>query len=613
MTPSLDDARNISGRPGRRFVRLTAVGITVGVAAAAIVGSTGASAAAAPKPTAQSVGRFLDGSVGGNPIQDLADVVDARATAAPTTSQRNPLEAKVLSALDVPLGSALQLPGGGALQLGAANQLADANADGSSLGASGAVANSGGASLGGDNSTYPANAQLNLSAAALGSLSIPGLSGITGVLPSTPTSNLAALGGITGSIGATNGIVQTAKGGKIVTPSSGIATLKLNIGSPALGALLTQLKSVLSTSTLNSLLAQLGSTSSASSALGPVTSVLNGLGLGAVTGGTTAAPAGASCQLTSTATNDFAVDAGGAITINASTATISIDVAKLITEVLGKDISDLDTSNFDLVDFLVENLPTILSQGLKSTITGITDNLSDQFTACATALTGNTALSGVLTTLTGILTSGQKQLLAALTPVTDQLTSASAAPLTQLASGLKQVIDIGLNVQSGPGIQKQETTYPFTSGLKATPDQATAVVDKQTLVRAIEIDVLPAAGGAGGTLPALPGLNSSSVRQLAGAPRAAAAAAGGGIAVLALGNAAAGPNTAVAPSSSALLSPSVTTPSGTTTDIPTGVPAGAAGSHGGGSPALPIVLVLIGLVLAGGGVTAYRSRGKFSH
>jgi hypothetical protein len=45
--------------------------------------------------------------------------------------------------------------------------------------------------------------------------------------------------------------------------------------------------------------------------------------------------------------------------------------------------------------------------------------------------------------------------------------------------------------------------------------------------------------------------------------------------------------------------------------VPTGVPAGL-GTHGG-SPVLPIVLMLLALTFAGGGVVAYRTRGKFTH
>jgi hypothetical protein len=44
--------------------------------------------------------------------------------------------------------------------------------------------------------------------------------------------------------------------------------------------------------------------------------------------------------------------------------------------------------------------------------------------------------------------------------------------------------------------------------------------------------------------------------------------------------------------------------------VPTGVPAGA-GTQGG-SPVLPLTLLLLGLMFAGGGAVAYRYRGRLN-
>ena len=91
------------------------------------------------------------------------------------------------------------------------------------------------------------------------------------------------------------------------------------------------------------------------------------------------------------------------------------------------------------------------------------------------------------------------------------------------------MVDIGLNVQSGPKIQPHNTDYKYSTQLAKTPDQASKVVKHQSLVRAIEIDLLDASTGAasgglpGGlpTLPTgLPGTNAAAVHQLAGAHRA---------------------------------------------------------------------------------------------
>ena len=132
--------------------------------------------------------------------------------------------------------------------------------------------------------------------------------------------------------------------------------------------------------------------------------------------------------------------------------------------------------------------------------------------------------------------------------------------LTPIGTLLKKLVDIGINVQpNGP-----KGTY--TDKLKATPDQGTAVVPGQTIVRAIEINLV----------------NDP-------------------LATLALANAAAGPSSAAPPSTT----PSSSTPG---TSLPTGVPAGLA-SRGGGSPDLPLVLLVAGLVLGVGGAAAYKIRG----
>src|SRR4051794_11201773 len=78
---------------------LTLTGLT-------FTGGTGA--AAADLPFSQSVGRFLDGAVGNSPIQQIADVQDARAVNPGDTSDQNPLHVKALNAIDLPLTGSLQ-------------------------------------------------------------------------------------------------------------------------------------------------------------------------------------------------------------------------------------------------------------------------------------------------------------------------------------------------------------------------------------------------------------------------------------------------------------------------------------------------------------------------
>jgi hypothetical protein len=161
-----------------------------------------------------------------------------------------------------------------------------------------------------------------------------------------------------------------------------------------------------------------------------------------------------------------------------------------------------------------------------------------------------------LKTLLNQLTAGQNQLQDAINGVIAKIGSAGGKhPFAPLVNGLKQALQIGVNVQPNGA----RGTY--SSPLNATPDQATPVVAGQTIVRAIEIDL---GGGQGASL--------------------------------ALANAAAGPSSAPAPPPAPVTSAAVKH----NHVVPTGIPAGQ-GPIGGGSPQLPTMLLLIGLVLAAAG------------
>lgn len=526
--------------------------LVLGVSATLVTGALVApGAGAADKPLAQSVGRFLDGSVGGNPIQQLADVKDARAVNPGTTSAQNPLDATLLGQLDVPLGNALKLPGGGVFKLGAVNQVAVAKSDGYSYGASGAVSNSGGVSLGGDDKDFPANATITLSDAALGSVTIPGLPS----LPSPATAQHAAiaqaadakqpaLGGVSASIGAVSALAQTKSGGDPVTPQYQIAGLSLGLKSPALAALLQQL--VAGGSALNSLLDP----------------VLAALGAANIT-----IPKSCTIKLTTLPTK-ITLDKG-AVVIDPANAAITINLEALL-KTLGADLNALP-ANTDLLAYVLGNLGKILSHGLENVINGLLDPIENQGAKCISDITKIKNIGPILGALLTALTGGQTKLENALNKIADQLSSAGASGLKSITDALAKVVAIGVNVESGPGKAANNSTYKFTSQLDPTPDQATPVVANQTLVRAIEIDLL-----------------------------------GGQAAVLALGNAAAGPSSAaVTPPTSTNPVPT-TTPPGTV--IPTGVPAGRA-NLSTGTPVLPIVLLVLGLLMAAGGAVTWRFRG----
>jgi hypothetical protein len=498
-----------------RLTRSAALAAALGLSSA-LMFAAAAPAAAASGPRAQAVGRFLDGQLGSQPLEDVVDLKDARATNPGTVSDQNPLDVTVGKQGTVPLSGAAQLPGNGnAVHFGAVNQVAKARSNGFAYGAAGAVANSGGASVGATNA-YPADATVDLSAGA-----VP----VPGTLPLPGAGNLAALGRVTASIGAVSALASTPAGfGKNATTNYAIASLKLTIASPALGGVLSQLGDALTVPTLPSPLPGFPT----------------------------------ECQFKAQVLSPISLD-GGAITID-PTGSISVDFARLV------GLNSLP-ANTDLLDYLTRYLTSSsgLAAALQATLSGIVTPLEQKFAACVAAF------PAPLNQLQGIFdqfTAGQQALQDALDGVLAQLTAAGGPnPLKPLSDGLKQLLDIGVNVQpNGP-------RGSFSSALKATPNQATPVVAGQTVVRAIEINLLPAAGSS----PA---------------------------ATLALANAAAGPSTpAAAPSTPA---PSETPVKHHSTLIPTGVPAGQA-THGG-SPTTPLTLLVIAAAMAGAGAVTWRLR-----
>jgi hypothetical protein len=465
----------------------------------------GSSAGAANLPNSQSVGRFLDGAVGNSPIQQIADIQDARAVNPGDTSDQNPLHVKALNAIDLPLTGSLQFQQLLGIRLGAVNQVAVAKSDGFSYGASGAVNNSGGVSIGGDNNAFPANATIDLDGANLGSGAVD------------------ALGQVHLSIGAVAALAQTPAGvGKPGTTSYGIGAIELQAESPLVAQLLSGVTTV-----LKNLLTTLKNGAS-------------GLGL----------PIPATCPILTGELPTLDV-LGSTITLDPNTGGLTISLNALL-QTLGLDLNNLPP-NSDLIDLLLTYLtsPDGLAKALGTAVGSLGSLLQTTVGACAPAGLANL----LATTFAGLnnLISG---------PLTNLLSSLNGAvsPLAPIGTVLKQLVDIGVNVQpNGPA-------GTFTSALAATPAQGTPVVPGQTIVRAIEL-------------------------HLVGDP----------LATVALANAAAGP------SNPAGTEPS-TSASVPNTEIPTGVPAGFdKPSHGSD---LALVLLVAGLVLSAGGAYAYRMRGR---
>lgn len=529
-----------TSRRTRRVGRVIATSATAALAIAA-VGVAGAGPASAAEPVrAQAVGTFLDGTVGSAPIQQLADLEDARATAPGPGSVQNPLDVTALQSINLPLTGALQLDElFETIHAGAVNQVAVAKKDGYSYGASGAVSNQGGVSVGGS-SGVPDAAVIKLG---------PGsLSGALG-------SALDRLGSITLHVGAVSALAQTKAGGATVTPKYHIAGLRLEIGSSALAGVLQPLDDALD------------------GLLRPLQDALGALG--------GSAP---SCSLTDGL--DTLTLAGGAVVLDPADGGLVIDLQSLLNE-LGLDLNSLP-ANTDLIDVLLHYLTS--PDGLVAGLTTVLHSVVDPLQRCVGGLG---QFSDLLDTLLGTVSSAANELTGTLADVLDDLAPGSADyPLAPLADVLKQLVDIGVNVQSGPGAGPSNTTFPFTSQLAATPNQSTPVVENQTLVRAIEVNLV-----------------------------------GDPLATIALANAAAGPSSAAPPSTPSSSTPAAPDPTPTnspeapntpaapngsgTIELPTGVPAGMA-THGGSST-LPLVLLIVGIVFAGSGAVAWSVRTRRGH
>jgi hypothetical protein len=529
-------ARTSSGHVGRkRWAPYAAAVTAAALTAGAIVGAGGGTAGAATPPQAQSAGNFLDASLAGKPIDDVATHAFARAEAPGSNGVQNPLDATAFKSTKLPLTGALQFPQLLGIELGAANQVAKAKVDGRSYGAAGAVSNSGGVSVGGDDNAFPADATIDLSA-----------SGIAG----NSAGAADALGRVQVSLGAVSALARTPVGyGRRGSTSYRIADVGVGLESPLLGSLLGTVSDTLST------------------ALGTLARLAGNVGLPAA------------CTFTDGLGKDVPLE-GGAITLDASTAGLTISLAKLL-ERLGLDLNKLNP-NTDLIALLVNYLtsPDGLAKAIQGVVDGLTKPLADKFTACLTALQNSGPIgqvAGLLLQLTDALNSGQEQVEAAISDLVRQLGAAAGSdPLAPLGDTLRKVIDIGVNVQ--PLVRSGD----FRTQLGRLPKQGMTppAVLYGTVVRALEVNVLPA------------------LRT-------------GGVVTFGLANAAAGPSSAPAVAAVAT-SPHPRPPHRVAaTALPIGVPAGH-GTAGRGAPVLPAVLLLLGLIFAGGGVVAYRLRGTLS-
>lgn len=360
------------------------------------------SAKAATTPASQATGRFLIGTIGGTDLATLAAIQGEAAQSFGTKVLRyNSLDASALNgAVQLPLTNVLQLPGGGVISLGAVGQYAEANPDGSALGASGAVGNSGGIGIGGQNGTPPSNATLNL--AGLGGSSVA-----------------STLGNLQLSIGALAARAQQAAGLPGTQHGSyQIASLTLDLTAPQLGALINQ------------------TVTQASTTLAGLATAFNGLGLPITVTGISNLPVLVD-ELGSVSAD------GGALTANLRTGSIHLDLAGLLAA-NGLNLNGLPP-NTHLLPYLTQALATALPRAIDSLLDTVIGKLTTGFGQLGFTIAGVPLNASQLALVTPILAGLRTSVTNQLVDAGNQLVGTVFTPLT---GQLSRLLDPVVNVQS---------------------------------------------------------------------------------------------------------------------------------------------------------------------
>jgi hypothetical protein len=198
---------------GRRIVAATTA-FTLGGA----IALAGAAPAMAAGPVSWAEGRILSGSVLGINLDDIAALQPAQAEnngSQATQTSKDPLDATVLDTVEVGPTN-IQANLGGVVQLGAVGQYAQAQANGTSFAASGAITDDGAIGIGEDKSVPGTNATVDLDA----------------LLGGRFAATLLDLDLAIGALGA-----QAEAEGEVAAGDYTLADLKLELSSPAISAL----------------------------------------------------------------------------------------------------------------------------------------------------------------------------------------------------------------------------------------------------------------------------------------------------------------------------------------------------------------------------------------
>lgn len=411
--------RQLSGqgrgpRPGRRRSRGLAAGVAAATALAVAV--TGAPPAGAnPGDTSQGSARFLSGSLllGGvslDSVAALGGVSAANTGGASVVTQANTLSVGALGANLISLPGGISVPLSTFLQLGAVNQYAQAGLNSVSRAAAGAVDNSGAVDTTGSGA-FPSSASIDL----VGLLGNPSTVLTTGRLAAQLITAVAARDGRAGSAPATT---CTDLSAPVNCRDYSIGTATVDLVSPLVGDLVATINTALGTlsNTLNTTL----ETSLVTGLLGEITTVVNTIGLGLVSLGTSTIAATVSADLVTALSGVLSSTLDdGVVSINLATGAIHVDLSA-ITGALNN---------------LAPNT-SVLTAGVITDLTGrVTSLLTGLQTALATAL--NTALNAVTATI-----SGSVELIVAALPVAS-LTLSYNGTLGDLASGTAVISVVG--------------------------------------------------------------------------------------------------------------------------------------------------------------------------
>lgn len=485
--------------------------------AAVIIGGAALPAHAAASDVTQAEGRLLAGSgtVDLDTIAALAGSYGATAPGGAADGGTNPLDLTVLNTLGVTAPGGIQLLGSnGLVDVGVAGQYSATTTSGA-VAAAGAVTGDGAIQVGAPGT----GASVDLT---------PLLAGLDldGVLSDASVD----LGALSARAEATRTFA-----GSDVTTDYQVASADVSVVSPAVQALVGTLNTTLedTSDTANTALGAGGVTNALTTALtGPLTTALNGAGLGVVTVDGTEATVTADVDLQQAVAAVTATPlTSGAVTIDLSTGTITIDLADLYTlndlpantKLLASDTINAQIDE-EISDILTNQVPTLLTTALTNALNAATVNVTlatdatvallpagldvtigttvgallgasdtdPTVTVAGTgALTVLGALQPALTTLVGTavvpaLTTavgdvvGGDFLADTLTGLVTSLT-ATVTALDPLLDAVNQLISITVNSQTGPAFSDPDGDATGASTVRAVRLELVPAADLATV------------------------------------------------------------------------------------------------------------------------------------